>query len=289
MMLVRHRSDYQTRLVEHHLAQQEQNMRELPPQPENLEEVTMSFNKLEHSGRDDLRSSEDFTGLNTLNLTDLCSLVTNCPPLEAQNVIAKAMVLISTDKVTRAVLADDIGASEPAAGPSGKLQFTDTTLTLHAVLSLLSADADSQILTVRRIHKLGFESAQVLRAHFSSFGVVDKILLLPSRRKITSGRGTGCARTRPSSMGFVVMKDVASVDMALLERLSEDNTHNVCGFKLVVQKFERSTTFNVSQDSFFDTSGVVSSSVHSNVNCASPQSVSVCSRTSSRVSTAVSF
>ncbi len=72
-----------------------------------------------------------------------------------------------------------------------------------AEISGISAD---RIFVVRKLHRLAALSSDPvsdLRLFFSSFGLVSKILLLPSRRR--------CGRLRPSTTGFVVMASSAAV------------------------------------------------------------------------------
>ena len=71
---------------------------------------------------------------------------------------------------------------------------------LSEVLSVLDTECEENVFIVRRISRLGHTAYTALSTYFSSFGRVKRILLLPSR-------GKGDSRSRPASMGFVVMED----------------------------------------------------------------------------------
>jgi hypothetical protein len=89
------------------------------------------------------------------------------------------------------------------------------------------------VLTVRKIHKLGLNSAQALREHFSQYGEIDRVLLLPSRPKSNVANAAN-GKVRPASMAFVVMR---SRQPAIIARLNE--IHILEGHPVQVQKFKR--------------------------------------------------
>ena len=120
-------------------------------------------------------------------------------------------------------------SSNVMSAPLWEMQAPANTYNLTGLLSILEEDEESCILTVRKIHRLGFKSARALRRHFGQFGQVDKILLLPSRPK-----GDDC-KPRPASMGFVVFGSRNAVDAAL--NMSEHQI--VQGWPVQVQRFLR--------------------------------------------------
>ncbi|KAF4735668.1 acyl-protein thioesterase, partial [Perkinsus olseni] len=84
---------------------------------------------------------------------------------------------------------------------------------LWHVLHALSGVEEDRVFTVRRIQKLGFDSALKLREYFSMWGEVSNLLILHRQAKassVTDGEGSNSAvRVRPPSVGFVVMEDPA--------------------------------------------------------------------------------
>ena len=117
--------------------------------------------------------------------------------------------------------------------PAWELQAPENCFNLSTLLQVLEEVDESCVLTVRKIHKIGLNSACLLREHFSQFGEVDRVLLLPSRPK-----STGVAhKVRPASMAFVVMR---SRQPAIIARLHE--IHSIDGSQVQVQKFKRDPT-----------------------------------------------
>ena len=99
---------------------------------------------------------------------------------------------------------------------------------------MIELEVDTEcVLTVRKIHKLGLNSAGILREHFSRFGEVERVMLLPSRPK-SSHSATGNMKVRPASMAFVVMR---SRQPAIIARLHE--VQLVDGYPIHVQKFKQ--------------------------------------------------
>jgi len=112
------------------------------------------------------------------------------------------------------------------------LPFTEDTLRSH--LQALQ-DKDPQcVLIVRKINRLGFESPNVLSAHFSSYGQVEHVFVAHSHVRCQN-RGVLAARLRPSGLGFLVMalKEDA-------EKIMQDgDEHTVQGVSIKVQRFEK--------------------------------------------------
>jgi len=118
------------------------------------------------------------------------------------------------------------------AVPAWELQAPDNGFSLATLLKVLELETDLEcVLTIRKIHKLGIASANLLRQHFSQFGEVDRVMLLPSRPKASA---QGACKIRPASMAFVVMR---SRQPAIIARLNE--VHMIESFPIQVQKFRR--------------------------------------------------
>lgn len=88
-------------------------------------------------------------------------------------------------------------------------------LGLRTHLQDLQKVASSRVLLVRRINRLGFESAVVLTKHYSRYGCVDRVLVSHSHVK-SQKRGLP-ARLRPSGLGFIVMSTEEEVQAILRE------------------------------------------------------------------------
>jgi len=70
----------------------------------------------------------------------------------------------------------------------------------------------NQIIVTRKINRLGFESPQILEAHFSQFGKVEHVLVPHSHVKSRNGVSR---RLRPSALGFIVMSNEMEVNGVL--------------------------------------------------------------------------
>lgn len=73
--------------------------------------------------------------------------------------------------------------------------------TLRTHLKELQQVPTDRVLIARRINRLGFQSADILKAHFSQYGTVCRVLVSHSHVKSY----LGSSRLRPSGLGFVVM------------------------------------------------------------------------------------
>jgi len=109
------------------------------------------------------------------------------------------------------------------------------TDTLRTHLQALLKFEASCILIVRKINRLGFDSAQVMKEHFSLRGTVVEVYVAHSRVKPTNCRQSHGSRWRPSGLGFVVMSR-ADEAAAILNQGGEQD---ICGCAIRVQKFER--------------------------------------------------
>jgi hypothetical protein len=122
---------------------------------------------------------------------------------------------------------------------------TAPTISMKDQLEALRDVDPGTIFIARRINKLGFASADILRSYFSSYGEVKDVLVSHSRVKAFKGagrklRGSGDhQRLRAAGLGFVVMN--SAVDTARI--LSEGPAHNVGGVPLQLQPFQRHSVF----------------------------------------------
>jgi hypothetical protein len=120
--------------------------------------------------------------------------------------------------------------------PWWELQAPYNTMTLPDVFKLLETIEEERIICVKKIHKLGFKSVKVLRQYFSQYGVVTRIVVLPSRQKeVETYDGSIRYTVRPASMCFVVMASEA----ACREILMHDVHYVGCEWPVEVSVFNR--------------------------------------------------
>jgi hypothetical protein len=112
------------------------------------------------------------------------------------------------------------------------LENNGDTLRMH--LQILQEEEDPKnVLILRKINKLGFESPELLESYFSEYGEVKRVLVAHSRVKQCKGRAR--SRIRPAGLGFVVMGDRADIDAVLC--MGEQQL--VCGVPIQVQSYEQ--------------------------------------------------
>jgi tellurite resistance-related uncharacterized protein len=97
----------------------------------------------------------------------------------------------------------------------------------------------NRILLIRKISKLGLESADILEKHFSRFGTVDKVMVAHTHVKTVRldprGRHGQSHRVRPSALGFVVMSQPHEVQAIF----AAGEQQVVQGVVVSVRQFER--------------------------------------------------
>ena len=179
------------------------------------------------------------------NLNELARLLSLLSNDEANNIIYQSAVEVAS----RSKLANPsslLPCTERARSSSEgsltgsprvsvwEMQAPVNTYNLAGLLSILDEHDENLVITVRKIHRLGFKSARALRKHFQQFGNVEKVLLLPSRPKSSDPD----LKPRPASMGFIVMSSVEAANSAL----SSKDTHLIQGWPVFVQKFVRRET-----------------------------------------------
>jgi hypothetical protein len=104
--------------------------------------------------------------------------------------------------------------------PWWEMQAPYNTMTLPDVFKLLETVEEDRVICVKKIHKLGFKSVKILRQYFSQYGVVTRIVVLPSRQKeVETYDGSVRLNVRPASMCFVVMASEAACREILMHEV----------------------------------------------------------------------
>lgn len=106
-------------------------------------------------------------------------------------------------------------------------------LNIATQLVALEGEDDDTVIVLRKIHKLGFDSADVLTRHYSAFGSVAKVLLSSTNEKLQRGM-----RSRPAGIGFVVFE--RSEDA--LAALAAGECQTVAGISIVVRPFAKAAS-----------------------------------------------
>jgi hypothetical protein len=107
------------------------------------------------------------------------------------------------------------------------------TLLIATQLSELQSEDPDKIIIVRKINRLGFDSAEILKKHFTQFGLVEKVRLSNSHTK-EPGKSFQI-RLRPSGIGFVVFENAEAAAKVLMQ----GETHMINGAEVRVRGFER--------------------------------------------------
>jgi hypothetical protein len=118
-------------------------------------------------------------------------------------------------------------------------------LLIATQLNELQSEDPDKILIVRKINRLGFDSADVLKEHFEEFGKVSKVRLSNAHQKEHSGHFH--VRLRPSGIGFVVFESSG----AAAKVLAEGETRVIQGVEVHLRAFER-RRFDASSTVDFD-------------------------------------
>lgn len=122
------------------------------------------------------------------------------------------------------------------------------------------------VFIVKKINKLGFGAADILERHFSQWGAVDKVLLSGVPLDGTAPQRVPGTRSRPSGLGWVVMRDpqVVARILSLSHHEVESVTIDVFEFKQRPEgqsSLQEETIWEVlveekNKDSWADISGV---------------------------------
>lgn len=104
---------------------------------------------------------------------------------------------------------------------------------MQEILQTLKTVDQQHVIIVRKIKKLGFNSATALRQHFGRCGTVERIFVSHSHLH---------SRTRPASLGFVVMDSAESREAALAmgaEQVVRDITIYVGPFEQLERRYDQ--------------------------------------------------
>lgn len=105
--------------------------------------------------------------------------------------------------------------------------------TLSSHLMEVSAEDPACVFVARQLHKLGFQSREMLLQHYSAYGRVQSVLVADKRVKAYQGSNNH-RKTRPGGLGIVVMKDADSVQRIL----AIGREQFVSGHKVIIQPYE---------------------------------------------------
>merc|ERR1740138_565311 len=140
---------------------------------------------------------------------------------------------------------------EPAPGEDQKSmqqkQKKDNRVKRHNVLLIathlneLQQEDPGKILIVRKINRLGFDSAEKLKAHFEQYGHVEKVRLSNAHAKQP---GNFRSRVRPSGIAFLLFKDSQDATRAL----EAGESQFVAGMEVFVRRFERRQGDSISDE-----------------------------------------
>merc|ERR1719236_149841 len=106
------------------------------------------------------------------------------------------------------------GGEEPKLSPVVQdLKDQYGVRSMRKEIETLKKYPEKRVLIIRKIKALGFESSEILKAHFGQFGVVSEVIVPHSFTKPGPQRKLG--RIRPGVMGFVVMETTDGADAAI--------------------------------------------------------------------------
>merc|ERR1740130_1857983 len=134
-------------------------------------------------------------------LRDLCALI--CSPSKATEEEAKPVLESAPASTTwNGWGKADIEAVPEFVPPGDISSKLIGSGSLRQDLELLRQRQPENVIIVRKIKKLGFESPQMLDEHFSQYGEVKELLVAHSHVKPTAKRQNG--RVRPAALGNVI-------------------------------------------------------------------------------------
>lgn len=97
------------------------------------------------------------------------------------------------------------------------------------LLELASLDP-ATVLMVRKINHIGLDSAEVLKAYFSTFGTIERVMVSHCIARSTSG----AKRLRPAALGFVIMSKAGEAQAAI----AAGEVQSIQGHNITVGTFE---------------------------------------------------
>lgn len=114
-------------------------------------------------------------------------------------------------------------------------------VTMRSHLRNLARMTSPCVVIARRINRVDFDAEMVLKAHFSTYGIVENVLVpksvIPAKPRKESDAIATCGRPRlrPHGTGFIVMRKAEAVN-AILAAGSE---HVVQGVTVTLQRFRQ--------------------------------------------------
>jgi len=124
-------------------------------------------------------------------------------------------------------------ADERQSDGARRNKMAEATPSLREHLLEMKSEDPQCVFVARRINKLGFRSKGLLHQYFSQYGPVSRVLVAHSQVK-HMGDSCGQLRTRPGSLGLIVMKHVASVRRIL----ALGDEQKVGGHTIYLQSFK---------------------------------------------------
>mmetsp|Transcript_34128 Transcript_34128/g.77873 ORF Transcript_34128/g.77873 Transcript_34128/m.77873 type:complete len:678 (-) Transcript_34128:136-2169(-) len=141
---------------------------------------------------------------------------------------------VSVEACARSLLEDTLDIDSAGDMASGGNPGDGKVFTLQAHLTALQCEDPRRVFIARRIGRMGFRSEEVLAAHYSHYGQVERVLVAHSKVKPFRSMGNQ-PRIRPGSLGFIVMEDAECV-----ERILEAGLEQVVnGHHIHVERFKR--------------------------------------------------
>lgn len=122
---------------------------------------------------------------------------------------------------------------QPQLKPYRRRMKRHAVLLIATQLGELQSEDPDKVVMVRKINRLGFDSADILTEHFSQYGHVNKVLLSNAHSKTSDAHHQ--VRLRPSGIGFLVFDTREAAGRVL----AEGQMQMVNGFEVVVRAFER--------------------------------------------------
>lgn len=125
-------------------------------------------------------------------------------------------------------------SSPPSSSTEKASLHADKKSTLGMHLTQLQTEDPKCVFIARRINGMGFQSKDVLSAHYEQYGRVLKVLVAHSKVKPFRRQGAQ-SRIRPGSLGFIVMDSPQSVEKILAHGANQ----TVAGHNISVERFEK--------------------------------------------------
>jgi hypothetical protein len=110
--------------------------------------------------------------------------------------VTSALVALPTEEAIYVLVKASIALM--SVRPPWESQAPVNKFTLAGLTAVLSFEDSACVLTVRKVHRLGSRSVEIIRTEFGKLAAVDKVLLLPGRLRVEGP-------PKLASMAFVVM------------------------------------------------------------------------------------